>query len=89
MKAARGAASVHTACGDAAKGDILFLGKRISPLHPQEKGRGECPSTPDIAGLRLEELRGLRNRVRCTWLRHGSSASRYVSQPRLTIVRRE
>ena len=24
--------------GDADKGDILFLGKRISPLHPQEKG---------------------------------------------------
>ena len=26
--------------------------------------------------------------VRCTWLRHESSASRYVSQPRLTTVRR-
>ena len=27
--------------------------------------------------------------VRCTWLRHESSASRYRLQPRLTIVRRE
>ena len=37
------AASGPTPCGDAAKGDILFLRKRISPLHPQEKGRGESP----------------------------------------------
>ena len=29
------------------------------------------------------------NQVRCTWLRHESSASRNYSQPRLTIVRRE
>ena len=29
------------------------------------------------------------NRVRCTWLRHESSAIRDNSQPRLTIVRRE
>ena len=34
------AASGPTPCGDAAKGDILFLRKRISPLHPQETGRG-------------------------------------------------
>ena len=27
--------------------------------------------------------------VRCTWLRHESSASRYRYQPRLTVVRRE
>ena len=47
--------------GDADKGDILFLGKRISPLHPQEKGRGESPSTPNIAGLGLEELHALRS----------------------------
>ena len=43
------------------KGDILFLRKRISPLHPQEKGRGEAPSTPDIAGLILERLHALRS----------------------------
>ena len=40
------AASGPTPCGDAAKGDILFLRKRISPLHPQEKGRGESPLDP-------------------------------------------
>ena len=40
------AASGPTPCGDAGKGDILFLGKRISPLHPQEKGRGETPLVP-------------------------------------------
>ena len=40
------AASGPTPCGDAGKGDILFLGKRISPLHPQEKGRGESPLDP-------------------------------------------
>ena len=28
--------------------------------------------TPHIAGLQLEELRSLRNQVRCTWLRHES-----------------
>ena len=55
------AASGPTPCGDAAKGDILFLRKRISPLHPQEKGRGESPSTPDIGSLQLEELQTLRN----------------------------
>ena len=70
------------------KGGILFS-KRIPPLNPPEKDEGRPPSTPDIAGLGLEELLSLRNRVRCTWLRHESSASRYVSQPRLTIVRRE
>ena len=69
------------------KGGILFS-KRIPPLNPPEKDEGRPPSTPDIAGLGLEELLSLRNRVRCTWLRHESSASRYVLQPRLTIVRR-
>ena len=69
------------------KGGILFS-KRIPPLNPPEKDEGRPPSTPDIAGLWLEELLSLRNRVRCTWLRHESSASRYVLQPRLTVVRR-
>ena len=61
---------IPTPCGGRGKGDILFLGKRISPLYPQEKGRGECPSSPDIGNLDLEELLSLRNRVQCTWLRH-------------------
>ena len=69
------------------KGGILFS-KRIPPLNPPEKDEGRPPSTPDIASLGLEELLSLRNRVRCTWLRHESSASRYRLQPRLTIVRR-
>ncbi len=69
------------------KGGILFS-KRIPPLNPPEKDEGRPPSTPDIASLWLEELLSLRNRVRCTWLRHESSASRYVLQSRLTVVRR-
>ena len=69
------------------KGGILFS-KRIPPLNPPEKDEGRPPSTPDIASLGLEELLSLRNRVRCTWLRHESSASRYVLQSRLTVVRR-
>ena len=42
------------------KGGILFP-KRIPPLNPPEKGEGSPPSTPDIAGLRLEELHALRS----------------------------
>ena len=43
------------------------------PLHPlRERDEGPCPLTPHIAGLQLEELRSLRNQVRCTWLRHES-----------------
>ena len=41
------------------KGGILFS-KRIPPLYPPEKDEGRTPSTPDIAGLQLEELRSLR-----------------------------
>ena len=96
MKAARGAASVPTACGDAAKGDILFFGKRISPLHPQEKGRGESPSTPDIAGLRLEELHALRNvsavYMASPWIFCESlplSHAPYYREARVTVVRRQ
>ena len=57
---------------ECAKGGYSLSRKRVSPLNPREKGRGEGPSTPDIAGLQLEELHALRNRVRCTWLRHES-----------------
>ena len=53
------------------KGAILSR-ERMAPLNPQEKGRGESPSTHDIAGMGLEELLGLRNQVRCTWLRNES-----------------
>ena len=44
----------------AVKGGILFS-KRIPPLYPPREGRGGDPSTPDIAGLQLEELHALRN----------------------------
>ena len=77
--------------GERQKGGLFsFLGKRIAPLiPPRERDEGSSPSTPHIGSLGLEELHALRNRVRCTWLRHESSASRHRSQPRLTIVRRE
>ena len=55
--------------GGGSKGGILFP-KRIPPLEPPEKGKGPCPLTPHIVSLQLEELHALRNRVRCTWLRH-------------------
>ena len=72
----------------AAKGAILSR-ERMAPFRSPMRTRGEGPSTPDIAGLGLEELLSLRNQVRCTWLRHEASAIRYWLQPRLTIVRRE
>ena len=54
------------------KGGYSLSQKRISPFKsPKRKDEGPSPSTPHISGLGLEELRGLRNRVRCTWLRHG------------------
>ena len=73
--------------GDAGKGAILSR-ERMAPFKSPKRTRGEFPSTPDIDSFRLEELLSLRNRVRCTWLRHEFSASRYVLQSRLTVVRR-
>ena len=73
--------------GDADKGDILFLEREYPPYTPKRKDEGPSPSTPHIGSFYLEELHALRNQVRCTWLRHESSASRYRLQPRLTIVR--
>ena len=70
------------------KGAILSR-ERMAPFRSPKRTQGESPSTPDIGSLDLEELHALRNRVRCTWLRHESSASRYYFQPRLTTVRRE
>ena len=51
------------------------LSKENTPFGTPREGRGADPSTPDIAGLQLEELHTLRNRVRCTWLRHESLLS--------------
>ena len=45
------------------KGAILSR-ERMAPLNPQENARGE-PLDPDIGSLDLEELRSLRNQVRC------------------------
>ena len=48
------------------------LSKENTPFGTPREKRGENPSTPDIGSLDLEELLSLRNRVRCTWLRHES-----------------
>ena len=51
--------------------------------------------TPHIAGLQLEELRSLRNQVRCTWLRHEplrfvTTLNRaYYREARVTFARRQ
>ena len=45
------------------------------PCASQGNGKGEDPSAPDIGSLDFEELHALRNRVRCTWLRHPRHAS--------------
>ena len=77
------------------KGGYSLSRKRVSPLNPREKGRGVLPLDPAYIGsLWLEELRGLLNRVRCTWLRHESL--RFVADinrallrgARVTVVRR-
>ena len=52
------------------KGDILFLEREYPPYTPKRKDEGPSPSTPHIGSFYLEELHALRNRVRCTWLRH-------------------
>ena len=52
--------------------EAILSRERMAPLKPQENARGLAPRPRYIARLRLEELRGLRDRVRCTWLRHGS-----------------
>ena len=52
------------------RGYSLF--EENAPLDPPEKDEGSYPSTPHIDSFRIEELHALRNRVRCTWLRHGS-----------------
>ena len=66
-----------------------FSHVREWPPWTPKRTQGALPLDPAIAGLQLEGLHALRNQVRCTWLRHESSASRYRYQPRLTIVRRE
>ena len=78
--------SLHRA-GNAAKGAILSR-ERMAPFRSPKRTQGALPLDPNIDSLDLEELLSLRNRVRCTWLRHEPLPPRYYSQPRLTIVRR-
>ena len=77
------------------EGGYSLSRKRVSPFAtPERKDEGSCPSTPHIGRSALEELRGLRNRVRCTWLRHESL--RFVAdinrallrEARVTVARR-
>ena len=46
--------------GDAGKGAILSR-ERMAPFKSPKRTRGEDPSTPNIAGLGLEELHALCN----------------------------
>ena len=47
--------------GTGKRGIFSFTKENIPLLNPQEKGRGESPSTPDIGNLRLEYLHALRS----------------------------
>ena len=68
------------------EGGYSLSRKRVSPLNPRETGRGAFPLDPRCIGsFRLEELRGLRNLVRCTWLRHGSL--RFVTTRNRALLR--
>ena len=78
----------HTVWGRGTKGGILFP-KRIPPLNPPEKGEGSPPRPPTLAVCSSNNCTRCAVWVRCTWLRHESSANRYVLHSRLTIVRRE
>ena len=92
--AARRAAIKSPQRGDAGKGAILSR-ERMAPFRSPKRTRGEGPSTPDIAGLGLEELLSLRNQVRCTWLRHeslrvGSFSNRaLLREARVTVAWRQ
>ena len=84
-----------SASGAARRRGILSFSKESIPLKPpRERTRGLPPRPRCIGSYRLEELRGLRNLVRCTWLRHGSlrivtSINRaLLREARVTIARR-
>ena len=40
---------IPTPCGDATKGDILFLEREYPPYTPKRKDEGPSPSTPHMA----------------------------------------
>ena len=84
-----------SASGAARRRGILSFSKESIPLKPpRERTRGLPPRPHCIGSYRLEELHGLRNLVRCTWLRHGSlrivtSINRaLLREARVTIARR-
>ena len=54
------------------------LSKENTPFGTPRERRGETPSTPDIAGLELEELHALRN----------VSAVYMASPPKACVLRR-
>ena len=70
-------------CGSALKGGILFS-KRIPPFEPPEKDEGRSPRPPTLAVCSLKGCTRCAVQVRCTWLRHESSACRFMLQPRPT-----
>ena len=75
-----------SASGAARRRGILSFSKESIPLKPpRERTRGLPPRPRCIGSFRLEELRGLRNRVRCTWLRHGSL--RFVTTRNRALLR--
>ena len=49
-----------------------FSHVREWPPWTPKRTQGALPLDPAIVGAGLEELHALRNRVRCTWLRHES-----------------
>ena len=75
-----------SASGAARRRGILSFSKESIPLKPpRERTRGLPPRPRCIGSFRLEELRGLRNLVRCTWLRHGSL--RFVTTRNRALLR--
>ena len=55
-----GSNGIPCAAQGAAKGAILSR-ERMAPFRSPKRTQGEGPSTPNIAGLQLEELHALRN----------------------------
>ena len=79
----------HTVWGRGKGGYSLSQKENIPLTPPRERTRGEPPRPPTLRDLGLNGCTRCAVWVRCTWLRHESSANRHVLQPRLTIVRRE
>ena len=94
IRAMRGGVMQRLALLPQVRGILSFSKESIPLKPPRERTRGLPPRPRCIGSFRLEELRGLRNLVRCTWLRHGSL--RFVTtrnrallrEARVTIARR-